>query len=184
MRKSRISSAVAALVLVSALLIGCSENQPTLPQIGQTAEHQFQQTGPFYLDIKPMSCPNSLNVKSNGNTPVAILGTDTGDVTLIDPSTILLEGVIAPIRHSIEDVSAPYMDGEECGCTTDGPDGFDDLTLKFLTQDIVGLLGEVEFGQAIPLTITGNMVDGAPFEAVDCIIIRGAPKPPTPAVQS
>lgn len=184
MSKPQKCSVVTALVIVSVLVIGCSENQPTLPQIQQTVEYQVQQTGPFFLDIKPMSCPNPLNVKSNGKTSAAILGTDSADVTLIDPSTILLEGAITPIRHSIEDVSAPYMDGEECGCTTDGPDGFDDLVLKFLTQDIVGLLGEVEFGQAIPLTISGNLLDGTPFEAVDCIIIRGASEPPTPAVQS
>ena len=78
-------------------------------------------------------------------------------------------------QSSIEDVSAPYMDAEECGCTTEGPDGFDDLTLKFETQDIVALLGTVEFGDVITLTITGSMLDGTPFEAHDCIVIRGVP---------
>jgi hypothetical protein len=184
MRHPNTYKAIAALVLVSVLAVGCNENQSTAPKVQQVTESQLQQIGPFYFDIKPTSCPNPLNVKSNGKTPAAILGTDTGDVTLIDVSTILLEGSIAPIRTSIEDVSAPYLGGEECGCTTDGPDGFDDLTLKFLTQDIVALLGVVEFDQAIPLTITGNLLDGTPFEAVDCIIIRGAPKPPIPTVQS
>ena len=178
MRYLRVFAAIATLTMVSALIVGCSENQPTVPESQQVANQQLRQIGPFYFDIKPMSCPNPLNVKSKGKTPAAILGTDIGDVTLIDVSTILLEGSVVPIRASIEDVSTPYVAREVCGCTQDGPDGFDDLTLKFLTQDIVALLGEVEFGDVITLTITGNLADGTPFEAADCVVIRGAPKPP------
>jgi hypothetical protein len=137
----------------------------------------IQQIGPFYFDIKPGSCPNPLNIKSKGKMPAAILGTETGDVSQIDVATILLEGSIAPLRTSIEDVATPYTDGEECGCNMEGPDGFDDLTLKFDTQEIVALLGTVEFGDTLTLTITGLLLDGTPFEAHDCIMIRGAVKP-------
>ena len=49
------------------------------------------------VDIKPTSCPNPLNPKSNGVVPVAILGTADFDVSQIDPASILLEGV-APLR--------------------------------------------------------------------------------------
>ena len=44
------------------------------------------------VDIKPMSCPNSLNVKGGGVLPVAILGTDVFDVTTIDTTSLHLEG--------------------------------------------------------------------------------------------
>ena len=123
------------------------------------------------LDIKPTSCPNPLNVKSNGVLPVAILGTADFDVNNIDVSSVLLEGV-APIRSKIEDVSTPVADKVDvCDCTTDGADTFDDLTLKFKTQDIVSTLGSVSGGDAIVLTITGILLDGTPFDASDCIII-------------
>ncbi len=92
-------------------------------------------------------------------------------------------GVAALFVGCSEDQSTPYADGEECGCTTEGPDGFDDLTLKFNTQDIVALVGEVEFGDTLTVTVTGNMLDGTSFEAQDCIVMRGAPKPPIAAMQ-
>lgn len=152
------------------------------------------------FDIKPGSCPNPLNVKSYRNTgidsdwdaagdilakvspsqpdrravfPVAILGTAGFDVTEIDITTVLLEGV-SPLRHSLEDVATPVgPDAEECECRDDGPDGFDDLTLKFDKYEIVQTLGEVYDGAIIPLTMSGKLLDGTPFEGVDCVVIRG-----------
>jgi hypothetical protein len=94
-----------------------------------------------------------------GVLPAAILGTETVDVTLIDPATIRLAGIaplaldvpgvvdptngeplfVAPIRYALEDVATPY-DGDlvDClSCTTEGPDGFMDLTLKFDTEEVI-----------------------------------------------
>jgi hypothetical protein len=141
------------------------------------------------LDIKPQSCPNPVNVKSNGVLPVAILGTDLLDVNDIDLSTIRLEGV-APLRSSIEDVATPvYGDGDQCQCicTTAGPDGFEDLTLKFRKQSIVAALGEVNDGDVIRLTLTGEFSNLTGFEGHDCIIIRKKGKfseIPSPVVNS
>jgi len=124
------------------------------------------------FDIKPQSCPNPLNVTSEGVLPVAILGTDNFDVNDIDVSTVQLAGV-APLRSSIEDEAAPLSNRQdECDCTTDGADGFDDLTLKFDTQTIVAALGPVNDGDEIVLTITGNLTDGTPIEGKDCVIIK------------
>jgi hypothetical protein len=125
----------------------------------------------FALDIHPTSCPNPLNVKSKGLTPVAILGSTSGDVLDIDVSTVLLEGV-APIRSSVGDVATPLFDGEECECTTDGPDGIMDLTLKFLTQDLVAAIGSVEDGEVLMLALTATLLDGTPIEFSDCVIMR------------
>ncbi len=123
------------------------------------------------IDIKPGSCPNPLNTKSKGVLPVAILGTDAFDVADIDVASIRLQGV-APIRSSIEDVSTPVSDDlDDCDCTTDGPDGFDDLTLKFWTQEIVAALGPVNDGDEIVLTLTGSLLDGTPIEGQDCVLI-------------
>jgi len=121
-------------------------------------------------DIKPQSCPNPLNVNSQGVVPVAILGTHTFDVNDIDPNSILLEG-ISPLRISFEDVAAPKTDPNECACTTAGPDGYTDLALKFDKQELVAVLGEVEDEQEWQLFLTGNLKDGCLFKGSDCIII-------------
>jgi hypothetical protein len=120
------------------------------------------------VDIKPQSCPNPLNTKSQGVLPVAILGSAELDVTTIDVASIRLEGV-APIRSELEDVAAPVVDGSECECTTEGPDGFTDLTLKFEAEDIADALGEVVNGEVLVLTLTGELSDETPIEGADCI---------------
>jgi N-acetylneuraminic acid mutarotase len=127
------------------------------------------------FDIKPQSCPNPLNVKSKGKIPVAILGMSDFDVLDVDPATVLFEGV-SPIRWAIEDVTKPVAGGEQCDCTTDGPDGFDDLTLKFDTQELIAALGSVNNGDELILTITGNLSDGTPIEGSDCVIIKAKSK--------
>src|SRR5439155_10061879 len=45
------------------------------------------------VDIKPLACPNPLNVTSRGTLPVAILGTIVFDVTKVDSASLLLQGV-------------------------------------------------------------------------------------------
>jgi hypothetical protein len=150
-----------------------------------------------YFDIKPTSCPNPLNVKMdrfentapegedidvllkpnpgikkpNAVLPVAILGTEEFDVATVDPATVILEGV-SPIRWSYEDVSTPVGEGaEECECTTWGPDGYMDMTLKFRSSEIVAAIGEVEDGDIIVLTIAGMLFDSTAFHGTDCVII-------------
>lgn len=112
------------------------------------------------VDIKPTSCPNPLNVKSKGVLPVAILGTADFDVTQVDPATVQLESV-SPLRWDIEDVATPFepytgKEGKDA-CTIAGPDGFDDLTLKFDKQEIVAALGDVSDGDVLVLQLTGNL---------------------------
>ena len=131
------------------------------------------------IDIKPISCPNPLNVKSSGVLPVAILGTEDVNVTEIDVATILLEGV-SPIRSALEDVATPVTDVNDCNCTTDGPDGFLDLTLKFNIQEIVTTFGEVNHGDELTLTLEGALLEefcGTLIYGADCVTIRGKHKP-------
>ena len=132
------------------------------------------------IDIKPQSCPNPLNVKSKGVLPVAILGSEGFDANTVDVASIRLEG-IAPIRSSYEDVAGPIADANECECTTDGPDGYLDMTLKFMTQDIVATLGEVNHDDVLELQLDGVLYDETPVEGVDCVVIRGKHKPINPA---
>lgn len=113
------------------------------------------------LDIKPTSCPNPINCKSQGVLPVAILGTAEFDVTEIDPASIRILGV-APLRWELQDVATPFVPftgKSDCNadCATAGPDGFLDLTLKFGTQDLLRAIGPGSGTQCRVLTVTGNL---------------------------
>jgi len=128
------------------------------------------------VDIKPGSCPNPLNLKSQGVLPVAILGTQDFDAGAIDAVSVELAGVGA-IRHSYEDVASPVTDGNECECTEDGPDGYIDLALKFRTQDIVEQLiysqDDLAKDQTLALTLTGELFDDTGIEGTDCVVLVG-----------
>jgi hypothetical protein len=123
------------------------------------------------VDIKPVSCPNSLNVKGGGVLPVAILGTDDFDVTTIDTTSLYLEGVPA-LRTWFMDVSTPVVDGEICECSEDSADGYLDLTVKFDKQDIVAALGSVSDGDEVVLTLTATLHGGTAIMGEDCVLIR------------
>jgi len=159
---------------------------------------------PIAFDIKPGSCPNPLNVKPyqeddpnpNGRRsnagpvnekpkavfPAGIMGTAEFDVYQIDPTTVTLEGVPI-VRWSYEDAGTPVGEGaDECACSTDGPDGYIDLTLKFDKAAIVEALGEVFDGEVVVLTLTGELLDGTPIEGSDCVVILNVGKPEPPVV--
>ncbi|MCD6393231.1 MAG: LamG domain-containing protein [Planctomycetes bacterium] len=128
------------------------------------------------VDIKPGSCPNPFNVKSKGVLPVAILGSEDFDVSTIVPTSIRLADV-APIRNIYEDVAGPVTDANECGCTTEGPDGYPDLVLKFKTQEVVDAIvdnpGGLTKGDILALSLTGELLDGGSIIGSDCIKLVG-----------
>jgi hypothetical protein len=132
--------------------------------------------GVFPLDIKPQSCPNPLNVSSRGVLPVAILGTAQLDVTLIDPSSLRLANDCPAVRWDYEDVATPY-DGEfgeppdAHACTTAGPDGHLDLTVKFATECVAEALAAAGDGDTVVVPIEGEKTDGAAVESHDVVII-------------
>ncbi len=129
-----------------------------------------------FIDIKPSSCPNPLNVGSKGVLPVAVLGTYDFDVTTIDPASIRIklnseDDGVAPVRWNYEDVATPF-EGELCDCHDLNGDGLMDLTLKFKTQEVVALSLEDHGGETLPLTITGNLKEedgGTAIEGQDCV---------------
>jgi hypothetical protein len=138
---------------------------------------------PVAIDIKPMSCPNPLNLNGKGVLAVAVLGIEDFDVTQIDPATVKLsrEGVVdgegyrlvvAPLRWAYEDVATPFQ-GELCDCHDLGGDGLMDLTLKFDTPELVEKLQLTDVaGETIALTLTGNLLeefDGALIRGDDCV---------------
>jgi hypothetical protein len=59
-------------------------------------------------------------------------------------------------------------------CTTDCPDVFMDMTLKYQTQELAEAIGEVADGDVLVLTLTGELPEefgGAPIIAQDVIVI-------------
>jgi len=101
------------------------------------------------IDIKPGSDPNSINLKSKGVVPVAVLTTSCLDATTVDPDTVLFAGA-SPVRWTIEDV--------------DG-DGDMDLLFHFKTQELD--LDE----NSTEATLTGSTYDGDPIQGTDTVNI-------------
>lgn len=133
-------------------------------------------TGDVAVDIQPGSCPNPLETKRRGILPVSISGREDFDVNDINVSSITLEGV-SPLRWDIEDVSTPYfmedfVNLDQNDCHTQMKDGYNDLSLKFDTREILSALGDVEIGEIIYLTLTGELNDGTSFSGGDVMIIR------------
>jgi hypothetical protein len=107
------------------------------------------------IDIKPGEFPNSINPKSQGVIPVAILTTDTFDATTVDPSTVIFGATgteAAAVQSALEDV--------------DG-DGFNDLILHFNTQDT-----GIQCGDTSAL-LTGQTFSGQAIEGSDSIVTVG-----------
>ncbi len=111
------------------------------------------------VDVHPTSCPNPINVGSKGLVPAAILGTAVKSVQDINPLhdegwekgiqmvyppyyADVPEGteriVVQAVKVRYQDVATPFGAPVECdneySCTENGPDGLEDLTLKFPAQ--------------------------------------------------
>ena len=116
------------------------------------------------IDIKPGSDPNSINPGENGVLPVAILGSDTFDVTQIDPGTLRLGSVLITTRGSAKAPKTAFSIEDVDG------DTYDDLVAFFRVQDLVnaGALDET----TTELTLTGNLkteFGGTPIEGTDLV---------------
>lgn len=149
------------------VLTATAEKNWTLPPVIDVA-----------LDIHPTSCPNPLNAKSKGVTPVAVLGTGTFDVSTINLTSIRLEGV-APARWSFEDVATPFFpligkQGPQA-CNTLGPDGLMDLVLHFETQALFhAFTPPLVDRETRVLKLTGNLKDefgGTKIAGEDVVVI-------------
>jgi hypothetical protein len=112
------------------------------------------------IDIKPGSCKNPVNVKSKGVLPVTIFGNQNIDVSNIDIESISLHGV-APIRSAIKDLGQPWLGSDNNDCKDKNPDGFNDLSLKFKTQEIVDALKAsgipITDGAIVQITLEGQL---------------------------
>jgi hypothetical protein len=102
------------------------------------------------VDIKPGGVPNSINLKSNGVVPVAILGSDELDVTQIDAATLLFAGA-GPDHSALEDVN---------------DDSVLDLVMHVPTQSTNLQAGDAQ------ACVAGSLLDATPFKGCDSVRIR------------
>ena len=133
------------------------------------------------VDIKPRSCPNLLDVKNRGVLKVAILGSETFDVTSVDPHSVQIDGA-SPFNWKLKDAATPYdadtMQGDCRDCTRKGRDGFLDLVLMFKNKDIAKVIGPAEHGDCLVLTLTGQTIDGKDILGDDVVRIQKNKKRP------
>jgi hypothetical protein len=101
------------------------------------------------IDIKPGSDPNSINLKSKGVVPVAVLTTAEFDASSADPATVFFAGVM-PMRWTWEDVDS---------------DGDMDLLFHFKTQELNLTASSTE------ATLTGTTFGGQPIQGTDTVNI-------------
>jgi len=123
-------------------------------------------TSPTF-DIKPGSCPNPINLGSNGVVPVAIVGNENFDV-----NDIVLTETQETWRPKIVDVATPFV-GEfidRDSCNEAGPDGIDDLTLKIPASAFLVLCGIDDKSPAL-VGIIIQLEDGTEFFVIDVVSI-------------
>jgi hypothetical protein len=133
------------------------------------------------MDVRPGSCPSPFNPNGRGVLGVALVGAPELDVALVDETSLLLTrtdgigGAVAPNEgpSGPGSVLADVASGasvEPCECGPSGGDGIDDLLLFFRSDqlDQALQLDGLGGGTSLPLTLTGNLLDGTPFAATDC----------------
>jgi hypothetical protein len=149
------SATTAALKLVSPTL-AASGNDYCLDDFSLT-EYVAQVT----VDIKPMSDPNAVNNDGRGVIPVAILGSETFDVTTINPATVALDGMAVRFKGKSMTAQASIEDYNM--------DGYDDLIVHIADTD-----GTFAPGQTVG-TVTGLFWAGGAFSGTDSLKIVPAP---------
>jgi sugar lactone lactonase YvrE len=125
-------------------------------------------------DIRPGTCPNPLNPRSRGVINVAVAGAADFDIDDIDAGSMSLAGAL-PIHVEVQDVTSPGSGAPGCPCDTDGADGYDDLVMKFRTEDLVGAFGDVSRSRIVSLAVRGSLQNGKPVKGSDCVLIVGRP---------
>jgi hypothetical protein len=114
------------------------------------------------LDVRPGSPENTINPKSQGVIPVAILSTNAFDASTLDPRNVRFgpNRALATGKAQLDDVNG---------------DGQSDILLHFRTQESGIQCGDTS------VSITGETVDGIPIQGSDAIRTVGCKPTQKPA---
>jgi len=139
--------------------------QPTTPESvdlevigGTTYDVAFGNKFIVEMDIKPGSFPNSINTKSMGVVPVAILGSEVFDVTDVDVTTLAFGPDGATPAHYLTN---PHTYNDHLQDVND--DGFLDLVSHYKQKKTGIKCGDID------ASLTGALLDGTPFEVTDSV---------------
>jgi len=113
------------------------------------------------IDIKPASDPNSINTKSMGKVPVAILGSETFDVTDVDVTTLAFGPAGATPAHDLTDPAVYASHLEDVN-----DDGLTDLVSHYVQKE-TGLLSSDTVA-----CISGELLDATPIEGCDSVKVK------------
>ncbi len=112
------------------------------------AQAPYSEFIPIEIDIKPGSDPNSINIKSKGRIPVAVLSTSSFDAASVDTDTVRFgrTGSEAQAVHSaLEDIDA---------------DGDLDLILHFKIPE-TGIQCNEQVAYLTGRTLIGTEIEGS-----------------------
>lgn len=120
---------------------------------------------PVSIDIKPGSFPNSINLNSQGATPVAILGSSEFDVNDVDIDTITIgtAGIKTVGKHDKQLCDIADVSGDFSVDPAGEADGFTDLICHFITISIIPEEG------GTTAVLKGSLIDGSPIQGVDLV---------------
>jgi|GEM_PF-4357631 len=127
------------------------------------------------IDIKPGSDPNSINLKSKGTIPVAILSTEGFNAPdEVNPSSLKF-GPEGEEGAQINEIGGKRNPKPHCGVEDVNDDGLPDLVCHFKTQDTGFESGDTEG------ILKGQTLDGIPIpiEGRDSVRIVPSNKPHT-----
>jgi hypothetical protein len=121
---------------------------------------------PVNIDVKPGSFPNCFNMNGHGVIPVAILGSVYFDVMNINLETLSFNGLNVQVRGKKEKTMCHYEDVSGDFTYLEGaPDEYLDLVCQFEDDPEQWVNGYDE------AKVTGELLDGTPFEGTDAICI-------------
>ncbi|HLB24844.1 MAG TPA: hypothetical protein VJM83_00800, partial [Nitrospirota bacterium] len=128
---------------------------------GNTASHAVlwrdQPPVPVGIDIKPDDATNTINLKSAGVIPVAVLGSADFDAATVDPESVALSG--AKVKMVGMAGKFLYHDEDING------DGFTDRVFQIYTEQFL-----IEPGATVAV-LTGTTYTGTPIQGEDFINI-------------
>jgi hypothetical protein len=121
--------------------------------------------------------PDTLNLGSKGRFVTAYIELEGADVRHIDASTIRLNDIVSPVL----DERYGFVTSEDSYIVDHDGDGMPERMVKFWRSEVQEVL---DVGLIVTITVSGTLVDGAPFEGTDEIRVIDSSKlnQPNPAM--